>query len=373
MSHLEVNLEVLRNNIRIIRKLAQEPLYFILKSNAYGLGGETVVQTLIEEECFKIGVLNIHEALNYKSFFSKGLEVLLMAPFSKEDLPLILKYPQTEPFVGSFSQLENLLNAKENQNWWQRKTPHSVHIKFDLGLSRFGFEEKNLDSIIRFIKKQKFLKIKGVCGHLSKGKDGALSQGETHLQTLLFERIARKFQNEFSNIEFHLFSSSALISYFVHDMEMKWGSRIGGCLYGIKHEVDIQSEKGQKKWKELNLELVSTLKAKLLHVRQISAQQKVSYDGEWKSDKPSVIGIVSVGYDDGLTQYKDHFVFFRGQKVPVIGKICMNFLIIDITNFENPKIGEEVVISNESWSLPDESPYAMMTRIGSHLPRIYKG
>jgi len=94
-----------------------------------------------------------------------------------------------------------------------------------------------------------------------------------------------------------------------------------------------------------------------------------------------VIGIVSVGYEEGLVQYKNHFVLFRGKRVPVVGKICMNFLMIDITGFKEPKRGEEIVIFGkqegnqifiEEWCLPKESPYAMLIRVGKHHSKIYK-
>ena len=371
---LEIHLGALRANIRTALKIIGKNNFFypFVKSEAYGLGLLEVTRILQEEGCCGIGLLNTQEA---QKISSNKIKILIFGPI--ENAKEFVQNPHWIPVLSSFEDLNHFSQTMEKKH-----KPRLVHIKFDVGLSRLGFEEKNLNEIISFFKNNKVLQLEGVCTHLSRGESAGISNSTARNQIKQFKNIGQKIAKHFPAVKNHLFNSSAFLAHFCHDLDMEFGARLGGFLYGIKHDIEHKTQKAFKKWSELKLQPVSSLKAFLLSSRIIPRGRGVSYDSLWKAKKNSRIAVVSMGYADGLPKnLTGGDVLFRGQKVKVIGAVCMNFFMIDLTPVlglkEKPKRGEEIVIYGNEISIQEYAkalgllPYEVMTRIAPSVQRIY--
>ena len=376
-NQLEVNLPALKHNTRLLKKIVGPELSFypVVKSNAYGLGVSAVTKALVEEGLCELAVLNTKEA---QSIPSKNVKLLLMEPFTEEDLPLILENPHWQTVIGSFENLKQL--SLNNISKYKKKNPLSIHIKIEMGLSRFGFHPQDIPKVLTLLQEQKHLKLEGVYGHLP----GGSRIQDTQKQIIQFENIQKNFQENFSNLKFHLFNSINFIGCYAHNIPLPFGVRIGGCLYGIKHPVHFQDENSQKTWQELDLKPVSTLKSRIASLKKINKGQRVSYEGQWTALRPSVIAVVPMGYADGFLKNpsKSAYVLLRSQKAPIVGQVCMNCFMIDITEIENPQVGEEIVIygkqNGNQIDIKDfmlyetGTPYEVMTRLHNQVQRVYK-
>ena len=373
---LEVNLNALRANVKTALKIVGKNNFFypFVKSNAYGLGAHEVTRILIEEGLHEVGLLTPAEA---QFLNSKKIQILIFGPI--ETAEEFLTNPHWIPVISSFDDL-NIFS----QTIMKNHSSHNIHIKFDVGMSRLGFETKDVNELISFFKNNTHLKLKGVCAHLSRGEDIGIPNSDTRKQVKQFKKIGQEIKKYFPSIKQHLLNSSAFLGSFCHDLDMEFGSRLGGFIYGIKH--DIENQKTLKKWSELNLQPVTALKAGVLSSRIIPQGSGVSYDSLWKSKTESNIAVVSMGYADGLSRNLTGMdVLFRGQRVQVTGAICMNFFMIDLTPVlgikEKPKRGEEVVIygkqQDKEITIKEHAkalgsiPYEIMTHISPSVQRVY--
>ncbi len=371
---LEVHLGSFKTNVKTALKIIEKDnLHPFVKSDAYGLGVQQITQALMEEGLFTAGVLNTQEAQK----ISSKMKILIFGPL--ENAEEFLSRPRWTPVLSSFDDLKTFSQAVlKHQN------PRCIHIKLDLGMSRLGFEERECGDIISFLNQNKHLRLEGICAQLSRGEGIGVLNSSAQKQTAQFKNIGKKIKRYFPHVKQHIFNSASFLGCFSNNLKMEFGARLGGFLYGIKH--DIENHKMLKKWSELDLQPVSTLKAGIISSRIIPQGGTVSYDSLWKAKTPSNIAVVSMGYANGLSRaLTGSDVLFRGKRVKVRGAVCMNFFMIDLTPVlglkEKPKRGEEVVIygrqKNEEISIKEQAealgsiPYEVMTHISSSVQRVY--
>ncbi|MDE0151650.1 MAG: alanine racemase [Bdellovibrionales bacterium] len=375
---LEVNLKALRTNIKTALKIIGKNNFFypFVKSNAYGVGIHEVTRILTEEGLHEVGLLTSEEA---RSLNSKKVQILIFGPIEKSEE--FLSNPHWTPIISSFDDL-NIFS----QTIMNNKSSHNIHIKFDVGMSRLGFDSKDTDELISFFKTNTHLKLQGVCAHLSRGEDIGIPNSSAGKQIEQFKKIGKEIKKHIPSIKQHLLNSSALLGSFCHDLDIEYGSRLGGFIYGIKHDIENQTQTALKKWSQLDLQPVTTLKAGVLSSRVISQGCGVSYDSLWKAKTDSNIAVISMGYADGISRNLTGMdVLFRGQRVPIVGAVCMNFFMIDLTPVlglkEKPKRGEEIVIygkqQNQEITIKEHAqalgsiPYEVMTHISPSVQRVY--
>ncbi len=378
ISELVVSLEALRKNIRTVKNLLDTNNFFypFIKSDAYGLGVNHILPIFLQEGFSEFGVLNIKEAQNISHS-----EVRLLLFGAMNDVNSIVQNSNWIPVIHSWEDLKLF-----SQSVLKNKTQHHIHIKINVGMARLGFEVSDVEPLVSYLKEQPHLKLEGVCGHLACGEDIGIDQGESQKQTEVFKKQVEKFQKSFSNIKAHLYNSYSLVGAFVHDIPLNFGCRVGGCLYGAKPLVYFANSKAKDKWEQLEFQPVSTLKSYIISSRIVPKNQGVSYGWNWKSSRDSNIAVVSMGYADGMWKsLRNGFVLFRGKRVPIVGDICMNFFMIDLTEvlgLNSPKAGEEIVIygkqgeENLSWNEwaqhTGSIPYEIMTNIGFSVSRVYQ-
>ena len=377
-SVLEVHLLSFRKNVRLIKKIVGEKNFFcpLIKSQAYGLGFDQVAQSLLDERCTSVGVLNYEEALSLAELPFK--EILLFDSINTFELAqkMVLSEKMI-PVISSMEDLECYLSAVLKN----KISKKGIHIKFDVGMSRLGFDLKDCDRLILFLKKHPKLCLEFISAHLPCG--GQMDKTKKSIES--FRSIYVQMQKGFPKLKTHLLSSASLLNFFVHNQAVEWGARVGLLLFGVKSAVDFLSDEAQKKWRELNVLPISSLKSFISGSRVVPSGQGVSYNWNWKAPVKSNIAVVSMGYAEGLPRsLKQGEVLFRGRRVKIVGDICMNFFMIDLTpvlGFSPPKRGEEVVIygkqGEEFISIEEHGafsgaiPYEVMVRISSSVPRIY--
>ena len=256
-------------------------------------------------------------------------------------------------------------------------------MKFDTGFTRLGFCPSEAEKIKSFIKKNPSLQLEGLCTQLITGREAGSRQSVTFSQ----RRLLCELQRLFSVKHRHSLNTEALISSFIHDEKIDSfeGARVGIGLYGIKPVVKWQSQASKEKWESLYLQSVSTLKSYIVDVHHLKKGGSVSYEGTWKAKRDSRIATVSLGYGDGFFRNFSHKgqVLYRGQTVPLAGRVCMDFFMIDITDISGPAahIGEEVVIFGRQGdtvlSVSEQAacigtiPYEIFVSLGERVKRTY--
>ena len=331
---LEVNLKYLTHNIKTLHSLGEQQSgdlsnglkknFFcpMIKANGYGHGVAEVADTLKQSGVTKTGVISFEEAMELKE---TGLNIYVFGSYTLEHIPLIDQYSFT-PVVGQWEDLKVLLKTK--------KKHIKLHIEFNMDMNRTGFELSKASAVIEYIKKHSQLHLTGIASHVSTGE----RLGEDFDSIFKkFNLVLDMFKTAFprQTLDVHLLNSVGFFSVWSHSLKgLDLGFRPGISLYGVKPKIHCLSASAEKKYQSLDLKQISCLKSFVVQVRTLSVGETVSYCKTWTASRKSTVGVVSMGYADGMPYYSANTikVLLRGKRVPVIGRVCMNFFMIDATD-----------------------------------------
>ena len=340
--NLEINKSNLEKNLKIVRSINKN-LICVIKDNAYGLGIENILPILLENKCDYFAVAYIEEAVKIQ----KLLENLKLKNQNGKIKVMSLNYVKPENVgdairnnieltVFNFSQLIDYLKFLDD--FFENMTL-KIHIKVNSGMNRLGFDENEILELVEIIKKYNLnnksknrLEIISIFSHIS----DAENQAETEKQVEKYEKILKIFsQNNVRYRYSHLQASPLLFKYgkkYNYDF-----ARIGMALYGME---PLSTDVG--------LLDVITVKSKIINIRNVKKNDKVSYGSKGIVKHDSKIGIVAIGYAHGLQKQIENsnkaYILVNGQKAKIIGEICMDMIFVDLTNIENVKMNDEVVI-----------------------------
>lgn len=340
--NLEINKSNLEKNLKIARSINKN-LICVIKDNAYGLGIENILPILLENKCDYFAVAYIEEAVKIQ----KLLENLKLENQNGKIKVMSLNYVKPENVgdairnnieltVFNFSQLLDYLKILDE--FFENMTL-KIHIKVNSGMNRLGFDENEILELVKIVKKYNLnnklknrLEIISIFSHIS----DAENQAETEKQFEKYEKILKIFsQNNVRYKYSHLQASPLLFKYgkkYNYDF-----ARIGMALYGME---PLSTDVG--------LLDVITVKSKIINIRNVKKNDKVSYGSKGIVKHDSKIGIVAIGYAHGLQKQIENsnkaYILVNGQKAKIIGEICMDMIFVDLTNIENVKMNDEVVI-----------------------------
>ena len=340
--NLEINKSNLEKNLKIVRSINKN-LICVIKDNAYGLGIENILPILLENKCDYFAVAYIEEAVKIQ----KLLENLKLKNQNGKIKVMSLNYIKPENVgdairnnieltVFNFSQLLDYLKILDD--FFENMTL-KIHIKVNSGMNRLGFDENEILELVKIVKKYNLnnksknrLEIISIFSHIS----DAENQAETEKQVEKYEKILKIFsQNNVRYKYSHLQASPLLFKYgkkYNYDF-----ARIGMALYGMEPLST-----------DMSLLDVITVKSKIINIRNVKKNDKVSYGSKGIVKHDSKIGIVAIGYAHGLQKQIENsgeaYVLVNGQKAKIIGEICMDMIFVDLTNIENVKMNDEVVI-----------------------------
>jgi len=358
-TQLEISLEAIIHNLNYFRSLIHKKtkIMIMVKAFSYGSGSHEIARLLQHQKVDYLGVAYTDEGVELRKA-GISLPIMVMNP-DFENFKNIIEY-NLEPEIYSFKSLTefNKLALRNSVG------SYPVHIKIDTGMKRLGFENQDINKLIDEIKKSKSLKIKSVFSHLV-ASDDKKHDKFTKKQISDFNSIANNIEKGI-NYKFtqHILNSSGIERFAEAQFDMV---RLGIGLYGISC---INKN---------NVKNISTLKTRISQIKTIKANETIGYSRKGKVDKETKIAIIPIGYADGLNRKlsnKIGYVLIRGKKAKVIGNICMDMCMIDLTGI-NAKENDEVIIFGEDLPIDEIAkkletiPYEILTSISQRVKRIY--
>lgn len=358
---LEINLNNLTHNINYLKTIIPKntKLMGVVKADAYGHGAIETSQYLESKGLDWLGVANIAEAKILRQFGRK-LPILVLGSVFKEQIYVALKY-NIELAITSLKSLEDIITESKKVN-----KQAFVHLKIDSGMGRVGVRLENLESVLNLLKNTDNIVLKGVFTHFAESE---VANGFTNNQINEFEKaleIINKYG--FKNFVIHASNSSGII---VHPRAYFDMVRAGIAMYGISDPIDI------------NLKPVMSLKSKIINIKEVPAGNTLGYGRKYTTTRDSLIGIIPVGYADGLPRVLSNKqdVLIKGKRFPLVGNISMDQCMVDLTDLNSIEIGEQVTLlgtSGENTIRPEEwasksyrISYEVLCGFGNRLPRVY--
>jgi alanine racemase len=245
-------------------------------------------------------------------------------------------------------------------------TSFSIHLKLDTGMHRLGFDEGDIPELIVRLKNNKNIRIQSVFSHLA-GSDEAEHDGFTKMQVEKFKRMSEQVVSVFDYpILQHLLNSAGVIRFQEAQFNMV---RLGIGLYGFAATSHEQA----------HLQHVATLKTAISQIKNVPANETVGYNRSGKLKRDTQVATVAIGYADGINRRLSNGagkMLVNGKRVPIIGNICMDMCMLDITDV-NAKEGDEVIVFGAELSVHEMAkslgtiPYEILTNVSQRVKRVY--
>ena len=357
---LEVDLKALAHNYAYLRsKLLPETKFLaVVKAFAYGSAVEKIALKLqdLGVDYFAVAYVNEGEALR-NAGVTKPILVLHPQPVNfKTIITRCL-----EPSIYAPNILKQFLKTAKEEN--QKNYP--VHLKFNTGLNRLGFSENDIDYIAAELNDSKEIKVRSIFSHLAASED-LKEQKFTKKQIEKFKNISLKLYSKLDYTPFqHLLNTSGILNYPQAQFHMV---RSGIGLYGYGNDTSVDSE----------LRPIATLKTIISQIHQIAPKESVGYNRAFASENSRTIATLPLGHADGIgRQYGNGktFVWVNGEKAYIIGNVCMDMIMIDVTGIACEE-GDEVVIFGQKQSAAhfatkaNTISYELLTAISPRIKRV---
>lgn len=325
---LEIDLDALEHNYKYIRSKLDKSVKFMGVVKAFGYGS---VAGEVAKKLSSLGVDNL--AVAYTS------EGAALREAGIKDSILVL-HPQSvnfeevienclEPSIYSEFVLREFIKIAENENL----KDYPIHLKLNTGMNRLGFAQKNLEKALEMIKDTDAVKVKGVFSHLAASEDWR-EREFTLEQIQKFRKMARiVIESLGTNPILHLCNTSGIFNYPEATFDMV---RSGIGLYGFGNDPEIDK----------HLKPIGTLKTIISQIHELEEGETVGYSRNFRASAKTKIATLPIGYADGISrQYGNGKaeVLINGKYAPIIGNICMDMLMINITGIECEE-GDEVII-----------------------------
>ena len=367
-SWIELNIENLKHNVRILREAIPPAceLMAVVKADAYGHGACATATVLNQMEITAFAVATVEEGIQLRKHGIRG-EILILGYTDVKRVQDLQKYDLTQTLLDfAYAQALNSRNAAVK-----------THIKIDTGMHRLGISGEEI-SAVRKVFEMKNLKICGIYTHLCCA-DSRLPEdiAFTRRQIDSFYRLTDALKNNGIQLpKLHIQSSCGFLNY--PDLVCDY-VRVGIALYGVSSVPDNEAVL------QPALRPVLALKSRVVLIRFIGKGDSVGYGRTFVAGRDSRIAVIPVGYGDGFPgslSGKNVSVLVNRQSVPVVGRICMDQLTVDITDAENVKVGDIVtligteaeqnvaapVVAQSAGSISNE----LLCRLGTRLPIVMK-
>ncbi|MDD5259514.1 MAG: alanine racemase [bacterium] len=362
----EINVPALAQNLKnISRKIGrQTKILAIVKADAYGHGALAVAKVCEKYRCY-LGVALIEEAITLRKAGIKAPLLILGSIFPFNNFKYVLEY-NLIPTIASLAGARSLsrIAAKHKQKI-------KFHLKVDTGMGRIGIRPLSAVATIRKIKALPFIEMEGIYTHLASAEDDEVYSRQ---QIEIFTRIIKELEQAKITVKYkHVSGSAAILKYRNYPLNMV---RPGLMMYGLA------PFKGAEK--QIALYPVLSLKTKIVYLKRLSQGNSISYGRTFITKRNSFIGTLPIGYADGYVRSLSNraMVLVQGKRVPVIGRVCMDMCMIDLTGMKGIDIGEEVVLVgkqgpetisvNEVAEWAKTISYEIICGISARVPRIYK-
>lgn len=358
---LEINLNAISHNLNFFKSKLdpKTKMMVMVKAFGYGSGGFEIAKLLEHHKVDYLGVAFADEGISLKN---AGITVPIMVLNPETTSFSAIIQHHLEPEIYSVKGLKAFLKIAE-----QKKLKHfPIHIKIDTGMHRLGFEEENLKDLIQILKGNEKVQIKSILSHMATSDDlkhDAFSKS----QIALFEKLSTQMQTEL-NIKpiRHILNTSGITNYPEAQYDMV---RLGIGLYGISNDDEEQKE----------LENVGTLKSVISQIRTIDKGESVGYGRKFMADRTTKVATIPIGYADGIRRSWGNgvgYVTINGKQAKIIGSICMDMLMVDVTDIDC-KEGNTVIVFGENPTVSfmakqlNTIPYEILTNISQRVKRVF--
>ena len=361
---MEVNLDALVHNLNYFRSQLRPTtkLMAMVKASSYGAGTVEVASTLQFNHVDYLTVAYVDEGVELRrNGITLPIMVMNPEPAGFDD---IIRY-RLEPDIYSF----RILDLFADRVAADRETlaePYPIHIEFDTGMHRLGFDGKDVERLqARLADHASLLQVKSVFSHLACSEDPAMDDFTRRQIGRLQEWSAA-----LPGIK-HILNSSGITRFPEAQMDMV---RLGIGLYGVAPEPDVQRQ----------LRQVSRLVTRISQIKEIPTGDTVGYNCRWQAARPSRIAILTIGYADGLHRGLGNGngrVSINGRKAPIIGSICMDMCFVDVTDVPCAEGDRAVIFGDTGTANPDllqrnaaaagTIPYELLTAVAPRVKRVY--
>ncbi len=362
-----IKISALANNLSEIRRCISPScdILAVVKANAYGHGATMIAKSLVDLGVQRLGVATVQEGCTLRQH---GITqpILVMGGLLPNQLQELIQHRLTP--VLSNDEITHLLAELIDQNL----SPYPVHVKVDTGMRRLGF---NADSVLSFLDTKPFqhlLHVEGVMTHLADADN--LDSTFTQSQLKQFQSLISQIKLTGHSIAMFHAANSAGIMYHPtsHFNMVRPGLMLYGCATRKTPHVDIALQPAMK------------ISSHVVQVRAVAEGEVLGYGCSYRTTRPSKIATLPVGYAHGYSRSLSNrgIVLVQGQRVPVVGRVCMDMTLVDVTDLPQVVLGEEVVLlgRQEEEEITAEEiseclgtiPYEVLCNMGTRAHHVYE-
>jgi len=366
---VEINLDNLAHNISEVRRVTRDDakVTAVIKADGYGHGAVVIAQILLENGADRLAVATLTEALQLRKSYPET-EILVLGYTEEPSIHLAIEKRLIQTIYTYQQAVEFNEIAKEmNQTL-------KVHIKLDTGMTRLGMmPETETIEIIKKIMSLENLYVEGMYTHFARADE--YNKAATQKQVSNFEFVRQGLESEGVKLDiYHVSNSASIIDLPEYNYDMV---RAGIMLYGLYPSDEVKRD-------DVKLKEVMSLHTKISRVQEVSKSVGISYGHKYVTEESQTIGTLPIGYADGfsrsLTFKAEAIIKGKNKKVPVVGRICMDQCMIDVTDLD-VEIGDEIILFGEDMdqriSIDDIAShlntinYEVVCMINKRVPRVY--
>lgn len=356
----KVDLSAIRENFRIIKeKLGETKLCAVVKANAYGHGAEQVARVALDMGAYYLAVATVDEGIELrKAGITAPILILGLSP--KESANEIVYYDLTQG-VAEFSLAGAISRAATEQEKKAR-----LHLKAETGMGRIGASAKDAPALAKNIAKLPNVELEGIYSHFAAADEKDKTFVKKQLGT--FTKIIEECED--LGVKFklrHIAESAAILEIPAAHLDM---ARAGIIEYGLFPSNEVSHSAPLKE--------AFTLQAKIVFLKTMEKGESVGYGREFVAKRQSKIATLPIGYADGyIRAFKKGEVSVRGKRAPIAGRVCMDQVMIDVTDIEGVDVGDVVTLFggdipiDEAAGFIDTINYELPCLIGARVPRVY--
>lgn len=354
---LEISRNKIEKNLEKIKSINKNIIY-VLKDDAYGLGIENILPILIENGCNYYAVAYIEEALEIKKIsrekFLKEVNVMILNYTEVEDIRIAVEngIELTIYSLFQFREYEKIFSEILEEG----KNNIKIHIKLNTGMNRLGFDGDEIEELCGILKRfqvrnenKRFLEcdkkvedvktvekigkleIVSIFSHISDSENFE----KTEAQVKKYEEFLKIFQNMGIDCRYTHLQASPLLFKYGKKYNYDFG-RVGMAIYGM----EPLSER-------VGLEQVINLHSKIISIRKVRKGEQVSYGNNGLLERDTAVAVVPIGYAHGLKKQiesSNSYILIKGEKAYILGEVCMDMILVDVTDIEGVSVGDKAVI-----------------------------
>lgn len=366
----EIDLDALRNNFDIIRRQARKDkkILAVVKANAYGHGAIAISRAMEDLKADFLGVAILEEALQLRNAGIR-MPILILGGIIEGQEPAIFDsnlIPVVYSLIGA---------GRIDLEAGKRGVKGKIHVKIDTGMGRIGIKPPETREFFKALRKMQNIEVEGLVTHFASADALLNSEGALYTEKQIkdFLQVIDAIESVGFDIPIkHAANSAAVFHHPSKDFNMV---RPGIMLYGAYPSSSFEKIK--------DLKGVMSLRTKILEIRDMEKGAGISYNSTYITPGRRKIAVIPIGYADGYRRELSNRgeVLVRGRRAKVVGKVCMDMTLIDVTDVKNVRVGDDVylfggkgdniITADEIAELAGTIPYEIFCGISERVPRVY--